>query len=85
MDEAITVFVSRMVPDGTWISTDSLIKGVESFILCQPTNSASSSLAQPIVGSSSTVTVVHRLGEPMDGISCSEQSELESLRKENRR
>ena len=81
MDEAITMFVSRMVPNGTWINTDSLIKAVESYILCQPTDTTSPTFSyhQRTDGSRSpsTVTVVHRLGEPMDGISSDEHSELE--------
>ena len=89
MDEAITMFVSRMVPNGTWINTDSLIKGVESYILCQPTGTQTSPTCSyhqrtDGSGSPSTVTVVHRLGEPMDGISSDEHSELERLRRENR-
>ena len=75
-----------MLPEGTWVNTDSLIIAVESFIGCQPITP--SMYHQPTGThvhneSPSTVTVVHRLGEPMDGTSCSEQSELESLRKEN--
>ena len=81
LDKTITMSVSRMVPDGTWINTDSLIKAVESFIHSQ---TMSPTTSQTHNQSPSTVTVVHCLGEPMDGISCSEQSELESLHKENR-
>ena len=85
LDEALTTFVNRMVPDGTWINTDSLIKAVESFILCQPSISSPTSHQQSAtigVSPSSTITLVHRLGESIDGIS--DESELEQLRIENR-
>ena len=80
LDEAITMFVKKMVPEGTQITTDSLIKGVESFILCQPTSPAVYHGYQQNKESPSTITVVHCLGEPVDG---GEQSELKRLRQEN--
>lgn len=84
LDEAITTFIGKMLPDGTWINTDSLIKAVESFIACQLMTPTLAYQQQTYNDSPSTVTVVHRLGEPMDDTSCNEQSELlENLRKEN--
>ena len=81
MDEAITKFVNKMVPEGTQITTDSLIKGVESFILCQPSNPTSSAVYHGHQECRSTITVVHRLGEPIDD---GEQLELQRLRHDNR-